>query len=86
MINVSSKQLTLAAVSVLQKGLNFAVTPKVLHVNAIVVATEEACRHLVEEKEASLHSEVANTIKRAKPPHANQAPDERKAIHELKGE
>ena len=65
MVNVSSKQLTLAAISLLQRGLNFAVTPKALPVENIVVATEEACRHLGEDKAVSLHSEVVKTVKRA---------------------
>ena len=52
----------------------------------IVVATEEACRHLGEQKGASLHSEVAKTVKRAKPSRSNLTSDERQAIHELKGD
>ena len=50
------------------------------------MATEEACRHLGEEKAASLHSKVAKTVKRAKHPHSNLTQDERKAINELKGD
>ena len=42
------------------------VTPKALLVDDIVVATEEACRHLGEDKAASLCSEVAKTVKGAK--------------------
>ena len=59
-----------AMVSLLQQGLNFTVTPKALPVDDIVVATEETCRHLGE-KAASLQSEVAKTVTRAKPPHSN---------------
>ena len=71
-------------VSLLQWGLNCVVTPKALPVDDIVVETEEACRHLGEEKAASLCSEVAKTVKRANPPNFNLTLDEGKAIHELK--
>ena len=50
------------------------------------MATEEACKHLSEDKAASLRSEVAKTVKRAKPPRSNLSSDERKAIHDLKAD
>ena len=65
-MNASSKKLTLAALSLLQRGLNFVVTPKAPPVEDAVVATEEACRHLGEDKAASLCSEVDKTVTRAK--------------------
>ena len=85
-VHVPSKELTLAVVNLLQQALNFVIITKALPVDDIVVATEEACRHLGEEKAASLWHEVAKTIKRAKPPRSNLTPDERKAILELKGD
>ena len=72
-----SKQLTSAATSILQWVLNFAVTPNALPVEDIIVATEDACRHLGEEKSASLRSEAAKTVKRAKNPRSNLTSDER---------
>ena len=67
-MNVSSKELTLADISLLQWGLTFAVTPRALPVEDIVVATEEAYRQVGEDKEASLHNEVATVVKKAKSP------------------
>ena len=60
------KELTPVVLSLLQWGLKFVVTAKALPVDDIVVATEEACRHLDEDKAVSLHIEVAKTVKRAK--------------------
>ena len=85
-VNVSSKELTPATISLLQRGLKFAVTSKALPVEDIVLTMEEACRHLGEEKAASLHSEGGQDTKKDPNPLSNLAPDKRKAIHALKGD
>ena len=64
--NVSSKTLDKHAESLLKRGLNFAVTPKSLPTEDIIVATELACKNLDAEKSASLRCEVAKAVKRCK--------------------
>ena len=50
----------------------------------IVLATEEACTDLDEEKAAGLRSEVAKTVKWSKPCRSNICSEERKVLLDLK--
>ena len=68
----------------MERGLNFAVTPRKLPVEEIVTATEEACKNLNPEKAYSLRSEVAKAVKRAPPLKSNLTLEERKALLVLK--
>ena len=63
-VNLSSKSIDPATTSLLQKGLNFAITPKTLPTEEIIVATELASRNLNRQSAADLKSEVARSIKK----------------------
>ena len=82
--NISDKQLSPDAVSLLKHGLNYAITPKSLPREDIIVATELACRNLSPETSASLRSEVASTIINAPKIKQNVTENELKALQQLK--
>jgi len=64
--------LVLVSAEVPQKGLNFAVTPKAVPVNEIIAAIDQACLQIQNKMKADhLRGDVANTLKRAKPPKPN---------------
>ena len=81
--NISDKQLSPDAVSLLKRGLNYAITPKSLPTEDIIVATELACRNLNSEQSTSLRSEVAKAIKNAPKIKPNVTDKEMKALQEL---
>ena len=83
-VNISSRKLTTPEVSVLENGLNFAVSPDALHVNDIIVATESACKNLPDDKAAELRGRVVNIVKNSKPLRSNISKLERSAIESLK--
>ena len=58
-------RLELAADNLLKRGLNFAISPKTLPVDDIVVATEDACGKMREDEVASLRAKVTKQVKRA---------------------
>ena len=83
-VNSSSRTLDPTAESLLKRVLSFAITWKSLSVEDIVLATEEVCKDLDEEKAAGLRSEVAKTVKRSKPPRSNISLEERMALLNIK--
>ena len=73
-ISVSSKELTLVEVSLLQQGLKFTVTPKAHPVSDIVVVAKEAYQHLGKEKQPVCQVKLLRWLKKAKPSHSNLHP------------
>ena len=84
-INLSDRVLSLVELNLLQRGLNFAITPKKIHVDPLIVATEKACSYLglKSVKANELRNKVVNCLKNAKPPPSNISEEERKALQEL---
>ena len=67
-INLSSRNLKADEVSVLEKGLNFAVSPDTLPVKDVIIATESVCKELPGNKAAELRARVVNIVKTSKTP------------------
>ena len=84
MINLSSRDLKADEVSVLEKGLNFAVSPDTLPVKDVIIATESVCKELPGNKAAELRARVVNIVKTSKTPASNVTRGERSAIKELR--
>ena len=83
--NCSDRILSDPELSVLAKGLNFAVTPAKLPIVDIVTTTEVACRNLSEGDASELRAKVVNLVSR---PNANNidsnlSKEERKALQDL---
>ena len=83
-INLSDIRLEPEAESLLKKGLNFAITPKVIPTDEYITATEVACRQLKPEAADSLRNDVVKTLKRFRKPQPNLNVDERKALQNLR--
>ncbi|XP_070550371.1 uncharacterized protein [Ptychodera flava] len=82
--NCSSRVLTDTELSVLAKGLNYAVTPKEIPVVDIISATESACRTLPDRDGSELRSKVTNLLSRPKKLESNLTVNEWKALDKRK--
>ena len=83
-MNLSSKELTEAQISVLQRGLNFSVTPRNIPKASMVASIESGIRNLPDSSKSIIRSQVANILRSAKPPRCNLSADEINALRTLK--
>ena len=83
-INLSSRSLSDAEVSLLQKGLNFAVTPTSIPATEIVAKVESAIRPLDAEQADTVRRNVNSILQRAKPPEPNITREMKQALKGLK--
>ena len=84
-LNISKRPLNEAEKSILQRGLNYAITPKKIPISEIITATELACSTLSDTNQASrLRNDVTKALEQAKPPKTNISKEERQAITSLK--
>lgn len=63
MVNLSSRQLNEHETSVLNKGLNYGVSPSVISVEDVIVATEVVCDKLQQDGKEELRSKVTFILK-----------------------
>ena len=70
-INLSSRPLSNAEVSLLEKGLNFAVTPTNIPATEIIAKVESAIRTLDSEQADTVRRSVNNTLQQTEPPKPN---------------
>ena len=82
--NCSQRILNDPELSVLAKGVNFAVAPTKIPVVDIVTSTESVCRKLSDREAGELRSKVANLLSRPRKIESNLSKDELKALDELK--
>ena len=67
--NLSDRQLEPSEHSVLQKGLNFSVTPPTIPTDEIIASTEAACAQMSNKSDAdSFRAEEVKILKTGKPP------------------
>ncbi|XP_059055428.1 uncharacterized protein LOC131849377 [Achroia grisella] len=81
-INLSGEKLDYATVSILAKGLNFALTPRRVPYESIIGSVEEAInRNKIPYNDAeSLRQDVANILRKTKLPKSNVTAEERYAL------
>ena len=82
--NLSKHKLNEQEESVLQKGLNFAVSCDHVPSEDFIVATEKACSYISANERPALRAEIVGVLKNAKPPQSNVSKEERAAIKSLK--
>ena len=83
--NVSSKSLTHTQTGVLEKGFNFALSPKSLPMVDIICGVEEGLRNVNDAAAVSTaRSKVAGVLKTARPPKRNSDKEEEQPLKELK--
>ncbi|XP_072048289.1 uncharacterized protein [Amphiura filiformis] len=83
-INSSSRDLSQDERSLLEKGLNFAVSPTELPVHDYIAACESACKQLGDGDADELRGKVTHIINTAKLPESNLTKEERKALENLR--
>ena len=83
-VNLSSRKLNDHEINVLNKGLNYGVSPRALPVEDFIVATEVACDKLDSASKQELRAKVTSILKNAKPPANNINAKDRRAISDLK--
>ena len=82
--NCSSRILKDPELSVLARGMNFAVTPSKPPVTDIITATETACKGLPDGEASDLRARVSGILRKHKNIKSNITKEERAAISELK--
>ena len=82
---MSNHQLSKPERSVLEKGLNFAVTPQKDRaiIDEFVICMERAASVVPQTQANDFRSEAVNILKSQKAPHPNIAMDEQQAIKDL---
>lgn len=85
LVTLSSHTLNKDEISVLNKGLNFAIAPKRIPTESIICCIEDSIQHLEsdEEKEA-IRQDCVLILRRAKPPKNNMPKHELFALNKLK--
>ena len=83
-INLSKVELTWAQRSLLEKVLNFVISPSNIPNLDYITAIETVCSKLKEEDAAELRGEINGILKKGKIPKPNLDKDERIALHQLR--
>ena len=83
-VNLSSRSLTEAMVSLLNKGLNFAVTPADIPATEIVTKVESAVRQLDVERVDTVRRAVNTILQQAEPPKPKLMKEQQGALKSLK--
>ena len=85
--NLSDKNLSAAQVSVLEKGLNFAITPQHIPRLDIIASVEKGLRSIRNQAEVVLaRSKITQIVRNAKLPQPNLSKDEMEALKELRSD
>ncbi|XP_030764236.1 uncharacterized protein LOC115888610 [Sitophilus oryzae] len=82
-VNLTDKTLTTSEVTLLAKGGNFAITPKVVPVEDIIAGTEAAIRNLPNSIADEIRFETVNILRTAKAPKSNLSREEHQALKSL---
>ena len=87
-VNKSDRKLTDSELSVLQKGLNFCVTPTKIPTAEFVTGIETACNFIGANSETSLQlrSDCVRILKDVKPPKSNITREESVALRDLRSD
>ena len=82
--NLSSVILSPAELSVLNKGLSFAVTPKSIPRTEMIASVEAVIHGKREEEKSVIRKQVSSIMKRARIPKSNVSMEERNALSSLR--
>jgi predicted GIY-YIG superfamily endonuclease len=83
-INLTDVELSVSAISVLNKGFNFAVAPRTIPVEKIIIGIETAISHFPKPMSEEIRQDVSSIIRKQKPPNQNLPYNERQALKELR--
>ncbi|KAH6942546.1 hypothetical protein HPB50_007847 [Hyalomma asiaticum] len=78
---------TYLGISVLSKGMNFAVAPQVIPKRDIIVETEECFRHMKDTAAVGLaRSRIVNILANSRTPRSNLSSTKRSALEDLRSD
>ncbi len=85
LLNLSQRNLTSDEISLLRKGLNYAITPRSVPNKEFLASVEEGISKLSQRDQDEVRAEVSSTLRRARlPQQQNLTQGERKAMKDLK--
>ncbi|XP_071438575.1 uncharacterized protein [Hetaerina americana] len=84
LINLTNQTLSEDIASILTKGLNFAIAPKEIPKENIIIGVEDAVRKLPKHLANEIREDVSQILRKAKPPRPNITAAERKALEKLR--
>ncbi|KXJ07425.1 hypothetical protein AC249_AIPGENE23490 [Exaiptasia diaphana] len=85
-VNKSSKKLSDEEISLLSKGLNFAVAPSKVPIDQFIAETESSISNLSSEDKSEVRNKVCSILSNAKPPKPNISKKELEALKSLKSQ
>ena len=83
-VNLSSRSLDDASISVLKKGLNYAPAPRTIPFKDIISGVEGAIKSLQVEDADEIRGEVSHALKRSRQPKTNLSAAESRALYNLR--
>ena len=83
-VNLSDEELDKSTMDILQKGLNFTLTPHRIPHEEIICAIEDTVKGLLDDEAEDIRQECAIVLKNARPPRSNITKDEYNAVKKLK--
>jgi predicted GIY-YIG superfamily endonuclease len=83
-VNLSSHELNHSELSVLNKGLNFAISPSSIPFDNLICCIEDSIKTLTDEDKDQVRQDCAVILRNAKPPKSNISKEERLAIKNLR--
>ena len=79
--------MTPGEIGVLEKGLNYAVTPKIIPTQEILASCEKGLRNVREQADVELaRTKITQTLRHAKVPRLNLTMEEENALNELRSD
>ena len=85
-VNLSHRHLTSLEEEVLALGLSFAIAPRSIPFEDIIAATEATARRLDQIAADTLRTEMAEVLRKAKPPKPNMSFKQRSAVRALRND
>ena len=85
-VNLSHRQLTPLEEEVLALGLSFAIAPRSIPFEDIIAATEATAHRLDQNTADSLRTDMAEVLRKAKPPKPNMSFKQRSAVRTLRND
>jgi hypothetical protein len=82
-VNLSSHELNQSELSVLNKGLNFAISPSSIPFDNLICCIEDSIKTLTDEDKDQVRQDCAVILRNSKPPKRNISKEERLAINNL---
>jgi hypothetical protein len=82
-VNISSHELNHSELSVLNKGLNFAISPSSIPFDNLICCIEDSIKTLADEDKDQVRQDCVVILRNSKPPKSNISKEERIAINNL---